>query len=83
MAARRDEGKVRTLGGCRAAEVSSSGFTETQRRQDKVYQGISLFNICYKFQQLRGCNEELLNQQHTPAHMHSCYHSAQSVCLPS
>lgn len=37
----RDEGKVRTLGGCCTVEVSSSGFTETQERQDKVYQVIA------------------------------------------
>lgn len=42
---RRDEGKVRTRGGCCAVEVSSSGFTETQRRQDKVYQVISQFKL--------------------------------------
>lgn len=41
MVARRDEGKVRTLGGCCAVEVSSPGFTETQGRQDKVYQVIA------------------------------------------
>lgn len=43
--ARRDEGKVRTLGGCCAVEVSSSGFTETQGRQDKVYQVIAQFKL--------------------------------------
>lgn len=43
--ARRDEGKVRTLGGCCAVEVSSSGFSETQGRQDKVYQVITQFKL--------------------------------------
>lgn len=43
--ARRNEGKVRTLGGCCAVEVSSSGFSETQGRQDKVYQVISKFKL--------------------------------------
>lgn len=45
MPARRDEGKVRTLGGCCVVEVSSSGFTETQGRQDKVYQVIAQFKL--------------------------------------
>ncbi|CAK6951094.1 hypothetical protein E3U43_004328%2C partial [Scomber scombrus] len=90
MPARRDEGKVRTLGGCCAVEVSSSGFTETQGRQDKVYQVIAQFKLLLGQQGHWdvGCQRICAASQHSSMFSSICLLSIDqpsraSVCLTS